>query len=165
MAPPTFLASTPTNRRTRRKLQQRRRRARQAQNCSGLWKDDTAKASDEPREWLLPAFSDERKAAAERVLPKAYTFEPDLSRNFSTSELLSQYRKDLLTAKASNPFSLLDVRIPSPTLSLPLSPQVASVQQCTDQGHDAHGIGFSTAMGLPTPPPETVINRNIRQDE
>ncbi|KAK5089376.1 hypothetical protein LTR70_007076 [Exophiala xenobiotica] len=150
MAPPTFLASTPTSRRTRRKLQQRRRRARKAQNCSGLWKDDTAKASDEPRDWLLRVFSDEHKAAAECVLPNAYTFEPDLSRNFSTT---------------SNLFSFLDVQIPSPTLSLPLSPQVASAQQCTDQGYDAHGIGFSTAMGLPTPPPETVIDRNIRQDE
>lgn len=165
MAPPTFLASTPTSRRNRRKLQKQRRRARQATNCGGLWRDKTGKASDEPRDWLLTAFPDEHKAAAECVLPKAYTFEPDLSRNFSTGELISQYRKDLLTSKAPNPFSFLDVQIPSPTLSLPLSPQVASVQQSADQGHDVHDIGFSTAMGLPTPPPESVIHRNIRQDE
>jgi len=67
--------------------------------------------------------------------------------------------------KGTNPFSLLDVQIPSPTLSSLLSPQLNSAQHSTDQNYDVHGIGFSTATGLPTPPPEAIIHRHIRQDE
>ena len=66
---------------------------------------------------------------------------------------------------ATNPFSLLDVQIPSPTLAIPFAPQVAAVQQSSDDHHDVYGIGLSTSIGLPTPPPEAVIHKHLQRDE
>jgi len=90
MALPTFLASTPTSRRTRRKVQKQRRRARQAQNCSGLWKDPAGEADDEPRDWHSTASPAEQQTVAGFALRKADKFEPDLSRNFGTGGLTPQ---------------------------------------------------------------------------
>ncbi|KAK5954973.1 hypothetical protein OHC33_003652 [Knufia fluminis] len=147
MAPPAFLASTPSSRRTRRKLQKQRKRARQSQDGNYLGPVKSNLPSNEHRDWHSTAHAAEHNAVAAFSLPQTHKFEPELKTDFESTP---------------NPFSLLDVHIPSPTLSVPLSPPVGSTQRPPYSGHDVYGIGYGS---LPTPPPEAVTHKRFRQDE
>lgn len=160
MARPTFLVSTPMSRRTQRKLQKQRRTTRQRQDGDGLWAREYGKASNEHRDWLSASNPFEHTSTP--TPPSTSSFEPGLKIDLSASKSKSQYKWHVLTSQVTNPFSLLDVQIPSPNLSMPSSPQGGPVQHLPD--HDVHGIGFGTTIGLPTLPPEAVIH-HIRQDE
>lgn len=165
MAPSTFLASTPMSRRTRRKLQKGRRRTRQPQNASDFWTPKKEIATSERQDWFRAARPLEHTAASTSTLFGTSKFEPELKCGLSTSKVYPRYSKHMLTRRGSNPFSLLDVQIPSPSLFISSSPQAAPFLQTSDHGHDMHSIGFNKTVGLPTPPPEAVVHRNLHQDE